>query len=139
MPFRLHLDIFKGLTFLWIIFLMNYFQIYTEFMWLYLFLHGSCGICWVIKDLKFPNVNVTKRASVDFPSRLDGLTHPSPARVAFLVVLYLTGIFLMMGSDYQKTRGFWIRKVCITLRRPHFWWLLQIHEESKLLRRNNDL
>jgi purine-cytosine permease-like protein len=119
MTFQLHIDIFKGLTFLWVIFLMNYFQNYTHSMWLYLFLNGSYGICWLIKDLKFPDAKVTKPASVGshlilffllisywmIPIPLAagyGLTHPSPARVVFLVVLYLTGVFLMMGSDYQK-------------------------------------
>lgn len=31
-----------------------------------------------------------------------GITNPSRTRVVFLVILYATGIILMMGADYQK-------------------------------------
>jgi hypothetical protein len=31
-----------------------------------------------------------------------GITHPSLERGIFLVILYLLGLVLMLGSDYQK-------------------------------------
>jgi hypothetical protein len=32
-----------------------------------------------------------------------GINDPSIARIIFLVVMYVTGVILMMGADYQKT------------------------------------
>jgi hypothetical protein len=43
---------------------MKYFDNYSTSMWLYLFLHGSYGICWVVKDIKFPDRNVLETASI---------------------------------------------------------------------------
>lgn len=89
-------------------------------MWLYLFLHGSYGICWIIKDCIYPDAKVLLPASVGSQCLLFfilivywmiplplaagyGISNPSPYRVIFLVVLYLCGLLLMMGSDYQKS------------------------------------
>lgn len=89
-------------------------------MWLYLLLHGSYGICWVTKDCLFPDKKVLQPASLASQGLLllvllaywmipvplaagYGITHPSPARVALLAGMYLIGLILMMGADYQKT------------------------------------
>jgi hypothetical protein len=37
---------------------MHVFQNYSLGMWLYLFLHGTYGICWVTKDWLFPDEKV---------------------------------------------------------------------------------
>lgn len=123
--FRYQLDLFKGATFLWVLLLMHLFQNYSSAMYLYLFLHGSYGICWVIKDFWFPDTRVLQKGSLGSNAVLFllltsywiipvplaagyGVNSPSTARMIFLVVMYLVGVFLMMGADYQKT---------ITLRR----------------------
>lgn len=89
-------------------------------MCLYLFLHGSYGICWVVKDLWFPDARLMRKGSIGsqvvlfillvlywmIPVPLAagyGITNPSIGRITFLMVIYLLGIFLMMGADYQKT------------------------------------
>lgn len=99
---------------------MHIFQNYSLGMWLYLFLHGSYGICWVTKDCLFPDKKVLQPASLGSQFLLSfvllaywsipvplaagyGITHPSPARVAFLTGMYIVGLILMMGADYQKT------------------------------------
>jgi hypothetical protein len=43
---------------------MSYFQNYSTGMYLYLFLHGTYGICWVIKDIWFPDERVLQKASI---------------------------------------------------------------------------
>jgi hypothetical protein len=99
---------------------MRYFQNYSSSMYLYLFLHGTYGLCWVIKDFWFPDARILQKASIGsqcvlfilllsywmIPLPLAagfGITSPSPARTIFLVVLYVCGLILMMGADYQKT------------------------------------
>lgn len=120
MPFRVQVNFFKGTTFLWVWCLMHYFLNYSTSMYLYLFLHGSYGICWVIKDVWFPDARLMQKGSIGsqivlcillcsywmIPVPLAagyGITNPSIGRITFLVLLYLLGVFLMMGADYQKT------------------------------------
>lgn len=118
--FRIQVNFFKGSTFLWVLWLMNYFQNYSPAMWLYLFLHGTYGVCWLIKDFWFTDARLLQRGSVGsqcvlfallasywmIPLPLAagyGIAQPSLARAALLVLLYASGVILMMGADYQKT------------------------------------
>lgn len=64
MPMRYVINIFKGLTFIWIIALMWYFNNYSNGMKLYLFLHGTYGIFWLLKDLLYPDSSFKQVASV---------------------------------------------------------------------------
>lgn len=117
---RYVINIFKGLTFIWVLALMWYFNNYSTAMWLYLFLHGSYGIFWLIKDLLYPDASFKQVASVGSLAVLsgvlvlywlmpvtiavgEGLQDPSSRRIAFCVGLYIAGVILMMGSDIQKT------------------------------------
>lgn len=63
MPMRYVINVFKGLTFLWVLFLMAYFNNYSTAMQLYLFLHGTYGIFWLFKDLYFPDASFKRMAS----------------------------------------------------------------------------
>ena len=54
---RWTVNINKGLMPLYLISLMNYFDNFSLGAWLYLSLHGSYGVWWVIKDLVFPDAN----------------------------------------------------------------------------------
>lgn len=98
---------------------MNYFNNFSTGMYLYLFLHGSYGIFWVLKDIIFPDFkfNVSAKLGscisgflfltlywmIPVPLAVGyGISEPSTPRIVFLVVLYLSGVVLMMGSDYQK-------------------------------------
>lgn len=53
--FHYIVNTFKTFSFLWVIFLMVYFDNYKPSMYLYLFLHGTYGIFWVTKDIFFPD------------------------------------------------------------------------------------
>jgi succinate dehydrogenase hydrophobic anchor subunit len=88
-------------------------------MYLYLALHGTYGMFWVMKDVLFPDSRWLQKASLGsviatflfltlywfIPVPLAaglGISNPSNARIVFLVVLYVGGLILMLGSDYQK-------------------------------------
>lgn len=113
------INFFKGTTFLWVLLLMHLYSNYSTGMYLYLGLHGSYGIFWVIKDLTFPDPRFQAKASLGssilsflfltlywfIPVPLAaglGISEPSTARVCFLILLYIGGLVLMLGSDYQK-------------------------------------
>ncbi len=119
MPSRHIINAFKGLTFLWVLFLMSNFNNYSTGMYLYLFLHGSYGIFWVAKDLTFPDPRFQQQTSIGscvliflfltlywlIPVPLAaglGVSEPSAARIMLLVGMYALGLVLMLGSDYQK-------------------------------------
>ncbi len=89
-------------------------------MYLYLALHGTYGFAWLAKDLTFPDSRFMANASIGsnilcflflccywmIPIPLAagyGVSNPSNERIVFLVVLYIVGLILMLGSDYQKT------------------------------------
>ena len=61
---RYVINVFKGLTFIWVLFLMAYFSNYSTSMYLYLFLHGTYGIFWLIKDLYYPDASFKQLASI---------------------------------------------------------------------------
>ena len=113
------INTFKGLTFAWVLFLMYSYNNYSTGMYLYLVLHGSYGMFWVLKDIFFPDSRWERKASVGsaiatflfltlywfIPVPLAaglGVSHPSNARILFLLGIYITGLILMLGSDYQK-------------------------------------
>lgn len=88
-------------------------------MILYLFLHGSYGCFWLIKDCIFPDQRSLKTATIGSHLALTvllssywlipvplaqgyGLKNPSKLLMTSIIVMYLVGLTLMMGSDYQK-------------------------------------
>ena len=133
LPSRHIINAFKGLTFLWVLFLMHHFKNYSTPMFLYLFLHGSYGFFWVAKDLTFPDPRFQQQASIGsailiflfltlywlIPVPLAagfGVSSPSTARMVLLVAMYAIGLVLMLGSDYQK---YWALK-----KKPGSWELI---------------
>lgn len=50
-PVNLH----KGLTFVFVLALMAIYNNYTIAAWIYLSLHGTYGILWLIKDRLYPD------------------------------------------------------------------------------------
>ena len=117
--FRDVINIFKGLTWLWVTFLMYHFNNFSTGMWLYLGLHGSYGIFWVAKDMISPDATFNHKQSIisnilcasflmiywstPIPLAMGyGISEPSTARIIYIVAQYVTGLFLMLGSDYSK-------------------------------------
>lgn len=111
----------KGGTLIWVTFLMVYFDNYSAPAWVYLALHGSYGLCWLLKDAVLPDPNWERRVTLagglnafllvlgpywsfayilisgkfDLPPVSNGL-------LAAAVLLHTLGVVIMMTADAQK-------------------------------------
>ena len=116
------LNIMRGLIFVWIYYLMFTFKNYSDVMWLYLLMNGSYGICWLIKDLFFPDIAIRPKSAVGshiilililmayscipLPLAMGfGYKKISTVRMVSIGLVYLTGMVLMMVGDYQKYKA----------------------------------
>jgi steroid 5-alpha reductase family enzyme len=113
------IDVHKGLTFLAILALMAYFQQWQNpVAWIYLALHGTYGILWVLKSRIFPDKNWERPASIWWGifAAWAGLTlylvpaflvmwqgTQAPAWLLGLAVsMNIFGVFLHFTTDMQK-------------------------------------
>lgn len=114
------INFFKAMTGFYIMILMAYYQNYSVVSYLYLGIHGSYGALWILKDIIFPDkqfqtkVNLLSGAMViailagywvipylticdaDLP------LHTTNHRLLVAILLYVLGVFFMIGSDCQK-------------------------------------
>ena len=88
---RYIVDLYKGVTGLWVFFLMYYFNNYCSALWVYLFLHGSYGIFWVIKDIFFPDSSFLPKVTIG--SVMIGN--------AFLIMYWSIPLSIAMGYGVQ--------------------------------------
>lgn len=112
-PINLH----KATTFIFILALMVAYQNFTLAAWVYLSLHGTYGILWLLKDRLFPD----KKWEEEIPFAqgiiifvmlglywvapfilISSGTEPPSALVAAAISLNIFGIFLHYSSDAQK-------------------------------------
>ena len=112
----------KGGTLLFIGALMLWYQNFSAAAWVYLALHGSYGLCWVLKDSVFPDpawqVRVTFGGAFMAFALVLGLywlfpwllispvlgprAAPSHALLALCIGLHTLGVVIMMSADCQK-------------------------------------
>ncbi len=112
-PINLH----KGSTFLVVSGLMFFYDNYSIASWLYLALHGSYGLMWLLKDNMFPDRQWEQRVSIGYglfvfvvlalywlaPFMLvSQFREPSSIAMATAVSLNCIGVMLHFGSDAQK-------------------------------------
>ena len=57
-------NLMKGSTFLWVLFLAYYFDNYSTGMLVYFCLHGSYGIAWLVKYFYFPDPRGNRRGTL---------------------------------------------------------------------------
>ena len=112
-PINLH----KGSTFIFVLALMVIYQNFTIGAWVYLALHGTYGILWLLKDRLFPD----KQWEQEIPIWVGILSFflinlywvapfilissgsvPSPPLIAAAIFINLLGVFLHYTSDAQK-------------------------------------
>lgn len=113
----------KGGTLFFVAGLMFYFDHWSPAAWTYLALHGSYGLCWLLKDLSFPDPHWQRRVT------LLGLVNAflfvlgpywciplilisgafsveaaviSPAWLALCSSIHTLGVALMLTADAQK-------------------------------------
>lgn len=113
----------KGGTAPLVLALMALYGNWSTVAWIYLALHGTYGLCWLLKHLAFPDPGWEKRVTFGggamafllvlgpywlFPwlliSPVLGAHRPppSPALLAAAVSLHTLGVVIMMSADSQK-------------------------------------
>jgi protein-S-isoprenylcysteine O-methyltransferase Ste14 len=113
----------KGGTLFFVTWLMVWYGNYTTAAWVYLALHGSYGLCWLLKHISFPDPQWEQRVTFGsavvavlfvlgpywlFPflliSDVLGPDRPPPANplIALCIGLHTVGVVLMMAADAQK-------------------------------------
>ena len=116
-PMRYYVNFHKGGMPFLIFGMMLYFDNFSLAAYLYLALHGSYGLIWVLKDYTFPDSSFQRKVtllSFFIPwlvviqpycygaylicSR-QAPQDPSPERVCICVMLYCFGLVFMMGAD----------------------------------------
>ncbi len=120
----------KGATILFCLFLMNKYDNWTPTAVTYTALHGSYGLCWLLKEIIFPDpkwqVQITVFSAVSavvavlgpywfFPyTTIAGRVECSSITLCAASILYVLGVVVMMGSDCQKYFVLRLKKGLIT-------------------------
>lgn len=107
-------------TFAWVLGLMALYGRWTTDAWVYLALHGTYGMLWLLKDLTFPDPNWQKRVTFggalasfalvlgpywSFSWLLISDANRVPASGALLcaaISIHTLGVGIMLGADAQK-------------------------------------
>lgn len=108
----------KGGTLPFMLALMWAFDCWTPTAWTYAALHGSYGLCWLLKDATFPDPSWDKKVTFGGAVMMWlgalGLYWVAPLLIvvqrvdapgwllAFASLVYVMGVVIMMGSDAQK-------------------------------------
>jgi len=112
----------KGLTWAWVAGLMAAYGNTSTVAWVYLALHGSYGLCWLMKDAAFPDPRWQTRVTAGgglmafllvlgpywlFPwllvsGVLGARPEPPPELLAGAIALHTVGVALMLSADSQK-------------------------------------
>ena len=67
MRHRHFIDFHKGITFVYILFLIWYFDAFeNQVIWIYLGLHGTYGILWILKSKIFPDKSWDQKSSLGY-------------------------------------------------------------------------
>ncbi len=124
MRHKFYIDLHKGLTFFFILFLIQYFNQWMNYtIMTYLAIHGSYGFMWIIKSKIFPDKSWDKKVSIAYglytwgglslywvsPLIIvtgyfnNGISiEVSPILLASSILLFSFGVFLHFTSDMQK-------------------------------------
>ena len=117
MQLRSVINLHKGLTPLLVLALMALYGNWSIGPWVYLALHGTYGMLWLLKDRWYPDRQWQQ--PITWPVDVGGFAAlglywlapwllirsgavPPPALVAAAVAICLLGVFLHFGSDAQK-------------------------------------
>lgn len=115
---KVFIDSHKGLTFLAIFGMMAYFNQWQNITaWIYLAMHGSYGLLWVLKSHIFPDKQWEQEKSLGYglyiwaglslylisPYLINShATTAPPWMLAMCLSIYIFGIFLHFTADMQK-------------------------------------
>ena len=118
------IDFHKGITFLYILALINYYDAFNNItIWVYLGLHGTYGILWVMKSLIFPDKSWEQKTNLIYGLIIifglslywispwiivsgyfnNGAVVIAPNwLISIIIFLFGVGVFLHFSSDMQK-------------------------------------
>lgn len=130
-PMAWVINLHKGLSGLFIILLMVFYNNYSISAWVYLLLHGSYGLFWITKHLYFRDnrweIKLTAGGGIIVfimlgtywiaPYLLISSTNQNPGTILILLfasATYSLGLFLMLASDFQKHKQLLHEKKLIT-------------------------
>ena len=112
-PINLH----KGATAAVVLAMMAAYQNFSAAVWIYLALHGSYGLLWLLKDSLFPDKQWEQPVSAGYAVfvfvalglywlapwvLISGHRDPAPVVMAAVVAMNMFGVMLHFGSDAQK-------------------------------------
>lgn len=145
----------KGGTLPFVLFLMWRFDCWTPTAWTYAALHGSYGLCWLLKDRVFPDPNWDKRVTFGGAftmwATVLGLYWLAPVLIvtqrieaptwtlALATIIYVVGVVLMMGADAQKYFTLKVQRGLITagffarVRHPNYLGEMMLYGAFALL------
>jgi len=112
------IDTHKGATLPLVLYLMWYFNQFDNFTaWIYLAIHGSYGIMWVLKSMVFPDKTWEANCTIWYGLYIwAGLSlywispyiimsssiNCSPMYLGIMVLIFSIGVFFHYASDMQK-------------------------------------
>ncbi|ACB53441.1 unknown [Crocosphaera subtropica ATCC 51142] len=111
------INLSKGLTSFFVLGLMSVYQNFSVTAWVYLALHGTYGILWLLKDRIYPDKSWEQEISIPMgiiyfflvslywvaPFILISQTiEASPPLIAIVIAMNILGVFLHYSSDAQK-------------------------------------
>lgn len=111
------INLHKGSTFLFILGLMIAYQNFSIGPWVYLALHGTYGLVWLLKDRIFPDKQWEQEIALPVGVAGFGIiglywvapfilisrgAEPAPPLIAAAIAINILGIFLHYSSDAQK-------------------------------------
>lgn len=150
----------KGGTFLFVGLLMAWYGNTSPAAWVYLALHGTYGLCWLIKDVTFPDPNWQARVTLGGAAMsivgglglywliawllISGVSTPDyplpeQAWFALCIALHTLGIAIMLSADAQKYYTLKVKRGLITdgmfryIRHPNYLGEMMIYGTYALL------
>ena len=118
-PVHIIVNLQKSLTIIIMYLLMIYFNNYSKGAYIYLSLHGSYGLLWLLKDMTFPDKSMHVKTSflpacalitllllywgIGFQMMYGlGIQEPSNGRIFSCFFIYSFGLIFMLCTDLQK-------------------------------------
>lgn len=148
----------KGLTMPFVLGLMWYYGNWSAAAWVYLALHGTYGLVWLLKHVTMPDPSWERRVTLgggllafvlvlgpywSFPfllvSRIVPLQEPSVPLMAAAIVLHTLGVVIMMVADAQKYFTLKVKRGLITdgmfkhIRHPNYLGEMMLYGSFALL------
>lgn len=157
-PMAWIINVQKGGTMPFVLLLMVLSGNWSLSAWTYLALHGTYGLCWLLKDRVFPDPNFDQ--PVTLPSAFVAwaavlgpywiiaalaVLRPLPDDVPLMAaatILHTLGVVIMMGADTQKYFVLRARKGLITdgwfarIRHPNYLGEMMLYASFALLARH---